>query len=132
MKEADLVNALIVNSDLIEPGLSFKEKEVNLDGKRCDLLFVDNNGKDLYVEVKKHADLHGAGQLVLYNGLVSNRSARFMLVALSIADKLVQGLHRGGYEYVEVKDEDIYYSFFSSSMKEAAERVIRANEKVKS
>ncbi len=76
------------------------------------------------MEVKKHVDVNAGVQLMLYSGLVSNRSARFMLVALSIMDKLIHGVHRAGYEYVEIKEEDIYYRFFSSKIKEGAERII--------
>ncbi|MGJ9385567.1 endonuclease NucS domain-containing protein [Salipaludibacillus sp. CF4.18] len=64
MNEAELTYGLINYSDLIEPGLTFKGREVNLAGKRCDLLFVDKDGKDLYVEVKKHVDVNGGGQLM--------------------------------------------------------------------
>ncbi|RKL65273.1 hypothetical protein CR203_21620 [Salipaludibacillus neizhouensis] len=120
MNEAELTHGLINYSDLIEPGLTFKAREVNLDGKRCDLLFVDKDGKDLYVEVKKHVDVNGGGQLMLYHGLVSNGSARFMLVAFSIMDKFIHGVHKVGFEYVEMKEEDIYYRFFSSKIKEGA------------
>ncbi|WP_147422025.1 hypothetical protein [Salipaludibacillus neizhouensis] len=74
--------------------------------------------------MKKHVDVNAGVQLMLYSGLVSNRSARFMLVALSIMDKLIHGVHRAGYEYVEIKEEDIYYRFFSSKIKEGAERII--------
>ncbi|RKL66471.1 hypothetical protein CR203_14310 [Salipaludibacillus neizhouensis] len=121
MSEAELKYGLINYSDLIEPGLTFKGREVNLYGKRCDLLFVDKDGKDLYVEVKKHVDPNGGGQLMLYSGLVSNSSA---LVAFSIMDIFIHGVHRAGYEYVEIKEEDIYYRFFSSKIKEGAERII--------
>ncbi|WP_281244264.1 hypothetical protein [Anaerobacillus arseniciselenatis] len=41
MKELDVQNALIINPILIEEGLTFKEREVCLNGKRCDLLFID-------------------------------------------------------------------------------------------
>jgi RecB family endonuclease NucS len=52
MYEADLTRALILNPNFIEAGLTFKGREVVLSGKRCDLLFEDKIGNNLYVEVK--------------------------------------------------------------------------------
>lgn len=107
MKEKDLQNALILNPELIEEGLTFKEHEVFLQGKRCDLLFVDKNGRDLYVEVKLRVSDRSVGQLIRYDGLVNNENARFMLVGLSIADGLHEGLLKHGYEYTEVKEAEV-------------------------
>ncbi|RKL65035.1 hypothetical protein CR203_22835 [Salipaludibacillus neizhouensis] len=123
MNEAELTYGLINYSDLIEPGLTFKGREVNLAGKRCDLFFVDKDGKDLYVEVKKHVDPNGGGQLMFYSGLVSDSSARFMLVAFSIMDMLFMGCTEPVMN-IEIKEEDIYYRFFSSKIKEGAQKII--------
>ncbi len=76
MKEFDVQNALIINPSLIEEGLTFKEREVHLNGKRCDLLFIDKAGKELYAEVKLKVSDRSVGQLIRYDGLVNNPDAR--------------------------------------------------------
>ncbi len=105
MKEKDLHNALILNPSLIEEGLRFKGSEVYIQGKRCDLLFEDKFGNDLYVEVKKHVHYSAVGQLVRYDGLVNDENARFMLVGFSFLDGLKEGLLKRGFEYKEIPEK---------------------------
>lgn len=105
MKEKDLHNALILNPSLIEEGLRFKGSEVYIQGKRCDLLFEDKFGNDLYVEVKKHVDYSAVGQLVRYDGLVNDENARFMLVGFSFLDGLKEGLQKRGFEFKEIPEK---------------------------
>ena len=107
MKELDVQNALIINPSLIEEGLTFKEREVRLNGKRCDLLFIDKAGKQLYVEVKLKVSDRSVGQLIRYDGLVNNPDARFMLVGLDILDGLEEGLVKKGYEFKLLDETEI-------------------------
>lgn len=107
MKESDIQHLLIVSSELIEEGLTFKEREVYLNGKRCDLLFLDRFGKELYIEVKLKVTDQAVGQLIRYDGLVNNPEARFMLVGVSFADGLKEGLTKNGYEYLQLPKQII-------------------------
>ncbi|UCZ54975.1 endonuclease NucS [Bacillus shivajii] len=130
MKEQDLQYALILYPHLIEEGLVFKEREVYLEGKRCDLLFEDKDGRDVYVEVKLKVTDSAVGQLIRYAGLVHNPEARFMLVGLSFQDGIKEGLTKNGYEYKEVAESDIYALVFSSKLEaEMIKRKIKINGK---
>lgn len=102
LKEIQLHELLIANPNLIEDGCIFVESEVNLQGKRCDLLFHDKEGKKLYIEVKLKVDDKAVGQLLRYDGLVNNPEARFMLAGLSFVGGLKEGLEKHGYEYKEI------------------------------
>lgn len=102
MKEVQFQEILISNPDLIEEGCIFLESEVNLSGKRCDLLFLDKNNRKLYVEVKLKVSDSAVGQLIRYNGLVNNPDARFMLVGLTFVGGIKEGLEKHGYEYKEI------------------------------
>ncbi len=102
MKEVQLQEILIANPSLIEEGCIFLESEVNLNGKRCDLLFLDRNNKKLYIEVKLKVDDRAVGQLIRYNGLENNPDARFMLAGFSIVAGLKEGIEKHGYEYKEI------------------------------
>ncbi|WP_438315198.1 endonuclease NucS domain-containing protein [Sporosarcina sp. FA9] len=109
LKEIQLQEILIANPGLIEEGCRFIESEVNLNGQRCDLLFLDRNNKKLYVEVKLKVDDRSVGQLIRYDGLANNSDARFMLAGLSIIAGLKEGIEKHGYEYKKINlDETIY------------------------
>jgi hypothetical protein len=105
MKEVQFHEILISNPDLIEEGCIFLESEVNLNGKRCDLLFLDKNKRKLYVEVKLKVNDSAVGQLIRYDGLANNPEARFMLVGLTFVAGLKEGLEKHGYEYKEINLE---------------------------
>jgi hypothetical protein len=105
MKEVQFHEILISNPDLIEEGCIFLESEVNLNGKRCDLLFLDKNKRKLYVEVKLKVNDSAVGQLIRYDGLANNPEARFMLVGLTFVAGLKEGLEKHGYEYKEINFE---------------------------
>jgi DNA-binding MarR family transcriptional regulator len=107
MKEVQLHEILITNPHLIEDGCIFLESEVNLNGKRCDLLFLDAEGRKLYVEVKLKVDDRAVGQLIRYEGLANNPDARFMLVGLSFVAGLKEGLKKYGFEYKEINLESV-------------------------
>lgn len=51
MKEVQLHEILIANPYLIEEGCIFLESEVNLSGKRCDLLFLDKNKRNFLLKL---------------------------------------------------------------------------------
>lgn len=102
MREVQLQEMLIANPSLIEEGCTFLESEVDLNGKRCDLLFLDRNNQKLYIEVKLKVDDRAVGQLIRYDGLVNNPEARFMLVGFSIMAGLKEGIEKHGYEYKEI------------------------------
>ncbi|UTR10230.1 endonuclease NucS [Evansella sp. LMS18] len=59
---------------LIEEGLTFKDREMDVSGKRCDHLFQDKEGKDRYIEVKLKASFSAGGQLGCYRNLVKEPS----------------------------------------------------------
>ncbi|HDR4445023.1 MULTISPECIES: endonuclease NucS domain-containing protein [Bacillus cereus group] len=109
MKEMQLHDLLISNPDLIEEGCTFLKREVNLQGKRCDLLFQDKEGRELYIEVKLKVDDRAVGQLLRYDGLSNNPHARFMLAGLSFVPGLKDALTKHNYEYKEIalKDKEI-------------------------
>lgn len=107
MEEADLKYALIVNPSLIEEGLIYKDREVNLNGGRCDLLYEDKDGNELYVEAKIRALDNAAGQIMRYEHLVNNASARFMVVGLSFLDGLKEALVIKNYEYRHLMEDDV-------------------------
>lgn len=107
MKEVQLHEILIANPYLIEEGCIFLESEVNLSGKRCDLLFLDKNKKKLFVEVKLKVNDSAVGQLIRYDGLVNNPDARFMLVGLTFVAGLKEGLEKHGYEYKEINLDNV-------------------------
>ena len=107
MKEVQFHEILISNPDLIEEGCTFLESEVNLNGKRCDLLFLDKNKNKLYVEVKLKVNDSAVGQLIRYEGLANNPDARFMLVGLSFVAGLKEGLKKHGYEYNEINLDEV-------------------------
>lgn len=107
MDEMALKHSLIVQPELIEPEVVFKDKEVYLDGKRCDLLFTDKDGRDVYVEVKLRVKDNAYGQIARYRSLVNNPKARFMLVGLSFQDGMKVALKKFGFEYCELDEEKI-------------------------
>lgn len=107
MKEVALHDVLIANPYLIEEGLTFVKREVDIKGKKCDLLFLDKNGTYLYCEVKIAVNEHGVGQLVKYDGLANNAEARFMIIGLSFKKGIKEGLLKKGYEYKLIDETDI-------------------------
>ncbi|MED4601245.1 endonuclease NucS [Paenibacillus validus] len=110
MDEIQLHDILIANSDLIEEQLEFISKEVRIGSYRCDLLFKDRNGKQLYVEVKLKVDDRAVGQILRYAGLVNDENVRFMLAGLTFVHGLKEGLTKHGYEYREIQLTDREFS----------------------
>jgi hypothetical protein len=88
-KEIVLQNKLIVRHDVIEDGLRLIERETVIGStkKRCDILFKDKHGNDLYVEVKEVIDEKSIQQIQEYRTIVAKPEARFMLVSNYPIDK---------------------------------------------
>ncbi|MCD8509943.1 MAG: endonuclease NucS [Bacillus sp. (in: Bacteria)] len=107
MDEMELKHAIMVQPELIEAELVFKDKEVYLNGKRCDLLFTDKDGLDVYVEVKLRVKDNAYGQIARYNTLVNNPEARFMVVGLSFQEGMKEALKKFGFEYCELNEEKV-------------------------
>jgi hypothetical protein len=88
-KEIVLQNKLIIRHDVIEHRLKLIERETVIGStkKRCDILFKDKHGNDLYVEVKEVIDEKAILQIQVYRTIVANPEARFMLIANYPIDK---------------------------------------------
>ncbi|HDR4373212.1 TPA: DUF91 domain-containing protein [Bacillus cereus] len=81
-KEIVLQNKLLIRHDLIEEGLTLIKRESVIYGRnRCDILFKDREGRNLYIEVKEVADDKAIEQILGYRTLVEDNNSRFMLVA---------------------------------------------------
>lgn len=85
MKNEEIVlqNKLIACHSIIEEQLRLIERETLIGNtrKRCDILFEDKNGKQLFVEVKEYVDEKAIEQIIEYKKLVSSEDARFMLIS---------------------------------------------------
>jgi hypothetical protein len=85
MKNEEIVlqNKLIACHSIIEEQLKLIERETLIGNtrKRCDILFEDKNGKQLFVEVKEYVDEKAIDQIIEYKKLVSSEDARFMLIS---------------------------------------------------
>ncbi len=92
--------------ELIEDGLIFKGRQVNVKGKRVDLLFEDRHGQNLIVELKvgnitrKHT-----GQLMDYEGHFlspDDPTIRTMLVGNRVPENIRRALDHHGFEWKEI------------------------------
>lgn len=110
MKEQDIENILIRHPELIEEGLVFRRNQVNLQGKRLDILFEDKNGQELIVEVKRIAGRKDIAQLMDYAGYFVDENRmpiRVMLVAMRIPENFKKSLKWFGVEYKEVPIDEL-------------------------
>ncbi|WP_440971070.1 endonuclease NucS domain-containing protein [Peribacillus frigoritolerans] len=81
-EEIVLQNKLLIRHDLIEEGLTLIGRESVIDKqKRCDILFKDSNGRNLFIEVKEVVDNKAIEQILEYKALVGDEDARFMLIS---------------------------------------------------
>ncbi len=124
-RHTELCKYLIDNPDAIEPGLELIKSEYQFDGgwARADLVFTDEKGEILVVEVKQNATRNGNGfnnglkgleQIAGYTSAIKaeldycpvtrglNNNVRGMLIAYEIDDNIKQTLERQGYEHLEV------------------------------
>lgn len=108
--ESDIEEIVAQHPEIIEKGLTLKERQGAFRGKRVDLIFADRFGDTLIVELKKGvAKREHVAQLADYMGLVSEQERgriRIMLIASVIPPYLKSGLDRFGLEYREITDRD--------------------------
>jgi hypothetical protein len=110
-KEIVLQNKLIVRHDVIEDGLRLikREKVIGSTKKRCDILYKDEHGNDLFVEVKEVIDEKAIQQIQEYRSIISNPKARFMLIAnYPIAKQYELILNNLNIEFKSVNKDSIY------------------------
>jgi len=122
MDEKQFEQILIKNPDLIEEGLVFKGSQVNLEGKRLDLLYEDENGQELVVEVKLVAKRKDVAQLIDYAGyFIAEKKipVRVMLVALRIPVNLRHSFDYFGFEYKEIKEVELLQDRIQTAPQEA-------------
>jgi len=106
MDERTLEDIICRYPDLIENGLSFKGRQVTVNGKRVDVLFEDRHGQKLIVEIKKGTVLRThVGQLLDYEGdfvSTDNPDVRVMLVGNRVPENLRRSLNHHGFEWKEL------------------------------
>ena len=98
--ETDLEDVLAKYPELLEDGLRLISRQSVVYGRRIDLLFLDQHGRRLLVELKWGAlkDKH-IGQLLAYEGsLVSadNPDIRIMLVGTRVPPNIARALDHHG------------------------------------
>jgi hypothetical protein len=108
-EEIVLQNKLLIRHDLIEKGLTLIEREsVIHERKRCDILFKDRKGKNLYIEVKEVVDDKAIEQILRYKTLASDNKSRFMLIANYPISYIYQPkLNELEIEYMAINKNDI-------------------------
>lgn len=103
LSEKQFEDILAKYPELIESGLSLRGRQVNLSGKILDLLFEDQRGDVLIVELKKGAiKREHIAQLLDYEGFfVSefNPTTRVMLIGNHVPKNLQNSLDHHGIEY---------------------------------
>ncbi len=106
MDERTLEDIICRYPELIENGLSFKGRQVTVNGKRVDVLFEDRHGQKLILEIKKGTVLRNhVGQLLDYEGdfvSVDNPNVRVMLVGNRVPENLRRSLNHHGFEWKEL------------------------------
>ncbi|WP_253297774.1 hypothetical protein [Bacillus albus] len=76
--------------------------------KRCDILFKDREGRNLYIEVKEVADDKAIEQILGYRSLVEDNNSRFMLVANNPINDIYQlKLQELQIEYMSINKNEI-------------------------
>ncbi|PGR32977.1 hypothetical protein COC47_28115 [Bacillus cereus] len=108
-EEIVLQNKLLIRHDLLEEGLTLTEREsVIHERKRCDILFKDKKGRNLYIEVKELADDKAIEQILRYRTLVGDNNSRFMLVANCPINDIYQSkLQELQIEHMSINKNDI-------------------------
>lgn len=91
----------IFHEQLLEKGLELISRQHILDNRlRVDLLFIDKNGKNVVVELKKDTiSREDVGQAMQYAGLIKN--SRVILAAPIIATSIKNAFDHYGIEYLE-------------------------------
>ena len=128
MLERHIEDALCKYPELIEPGLTFKARQVVVDGKRIDVLFMDSHGFRLIVEVKRGVVVReNVAQLLDYEGYFvtpNNPETRVMLVGNRVPPNLRKALDHHGFEWRELTERYLE-SFLVAKGDEDLARVFR-------
>lgn len=97
----------VYHDQLIESNLKLIGRQYSLENQlRVDLLFKDNNNKNLVVELKKDSiSREDIGQTLQYAGLIKN--SRVVLAAPIIASSIKTAFEHYGIEYIEFNMSEI-------------------------
>lgn len=111
MLEKDFENVLHRYPELLEEGLKFSGRQVNVGGKFVDLLFEDRFGQKLVIELKKGIiKREHIAQLLDYEGHFltdDNPNIRVMLVGNRVPPNLRNSLDHHGFEWKEIKVSEL-------------------------
>lgn len=111
MLEKHFENVLHRYPELIEEGLKFTGRQVNVGGKYVDLLFEDRFGQKLIVELKKGIiKREHVAQLLDYEGYflsADNPNIRVMLIGNRVPPNLRNSLDHHGFEWKEIPVSEI-------------------------
>lgn len=113
----------IFHEQLLEPNLTLLERQHIFDNRlRADLLFKDNNGTTVVVELKRNeVTRESIGQLFEYHGMFDTPKIRIILAAPFIPEAIRKSFEHFGIEYVQFSLTDIeklYYSIKDKPKKE--------------
>ncbi|WP_045222641.1 endonuclease NucS domain-containing protein [Desulfonatronum thioautotrophicum] len=112
MTERDFENILERYPELIEPGLSLQGRQLPINGKFIDLLYMDRHGQKLIVELKIGAILRNhIGQLLDYEGEIlapDDPTVRVMIIGNRVPTNLRRSLEHHGFEWKELSISELY------------------------
>lgn len=135
MYEREIEQILYNYPEIIEEGLEPIGRQVSLFGKRADLLFMDDSGKKLIVELKRgEVTREHVGQLIEYLGSMlrnEKEDVRAMLVAGSIPSSMQVALDHFGIEWKTVSDSQLVAFLQERGEEETAQRVHAAKRREK-
>lgn len=129
MKEKDFEDIIVRYPELIESGLQFAGRQVNVKGKFVDVLYTDRHSQNLILELKAGTILRKhIAQLMDYEGYFltsDNPTVRVMLVGNRVPINLRRALDHHGFEWREIglskiieflkeKNDTEYLKYFSS------------------
>lgn len=111
MLEKHFENVLQRYPELIEEGLKFSGRQVNVGGKFVDLLFEDRHGQKLIVELKQGiVKREHVAQLLDYEGYFltdDNPNIRVMLIGNRVPPNLRNSLDHHGFEWKEISVSEL-------------------------
>ncbi|MGC9117950.1 MAG: endonuclease NucS [Thermoproteus sp.] len=108
--EKDVVDVLVKNPDIIEPGLKVVGVEVPTEAGHIDILALDKNGEYIVVEVKRDvADHEAVFQLRRYVEAVAKARgrARGILVAADITSSAFHYLREYNLDFVKIRPREL-------------------------
>jgi hypothetical protein len=111
MLEKHFEDVLSRYPDLIESGLKFIDRQINVGGKFADLLFEDRFGQKLIIELKKGViKREHMAQLLDYEGHFlspENPNVRVMLIGNRVPPNISKSLDHHGFEWKEITEETL-------------------------